>query len=155
MSLYKQMEYIGLLMHRVLNNEAPEYVSDLCTRPPSRYSNCRNCQFHLPRPRIYIFKRYISFPGAFLCNKLPLTIRSYSHSLSSFKRKLLVHTEAFTEEGLCQESASGRGRQTERKRWQRRSGFRVIGIAVAVIGHLRPSFYISSVPPGPPDADCF
>ena len=41
-------------------------------------------------------------------------------------------------------------RQTDRQR-QRRRGFRVIGIAVAVTGHFRPSFYTLSVPPSFPD----
>jgi len=40
MNLQKQPEYDkGLFMYRVLNNEAPEYLSNLYTHTPSRYSN--------------------------------------------------------------------------------------------------------------------
>ena len=40
MSLQKKLEYNkGLFMYRVLNNEAPEYISNLYTHTPSRYSN--------------------------------------------------------------------------------------------------------------------
>ena len=46
MSLQKQLEYNnGLLMYSVLNNEAPEYISNLYRHTPSRYSNSRN--YHL------------------------------------------------------------------------------------------------------------
>ena len=43
MSLHRQLEYnkglfMGLYMY---NNVAPEYISNLYTRPPSRYSNSR------------------------------------------------------------------------------------------------------------------
>jgi len=69
MGLHKQLEYNkGLFMYRVLNNEAPEYIPNMYTRPPSRYSNIRSYQRSLPRPRINIFKTSISFSGAFLWN---------------------------------------------------------------------------------------
>ena len=50
-------------------------------------------------------------------------------------------------------------RQTERQRQrqrqrQRRSAFGVIGIAIAMTGHWRPSFYTHSVPASPPDCLC-
>ena len=68
MSLQKQLEYNkGLFMYRLLSNEAPEYISNLYTHTPSRYSSSRN---YLPRPRIDIFKTSISFSGAFLCRVL-------------------------------------------------------------------------------------
>ena len=64
MSLQKQLEYNkGLFMYRVLSNEAPEYISNLYTHTPSRYSNSRNYHLSLPRPRIDIFKTSISFSG--------------------------------------------------------------------------------------------
>ena len=75
MNLQKQPEYNkGLFMYRVLSNEAPEYISNLYTHSftlavpnkpygfcvylltPSRYSNSRNCQLSLPRPKIDILK---------------------------------------------------------------------------------------------------
>ena len=53
MSLQKQPEYNkGLFMHKVLSNESPEYISNLYTHTPSRYSNSRNYHLSLPRPRI-------------------------------------------------------------------------------------------------------
>ena len=98
MSLQKQLEYNkGFFMYRVLSNEAPEYISNLYTHShtPSRYSNSRNYEISLPRPRIDIFKTSISFSGAYLRNNLPLTVRS-CQSLSSFKRKLRAHLEVVT-----------------------------------------------------------
>ena len=61
-SLQKQLEYNkGLFMCRVLNNEAPGYISNLYTHIPSRYSNSRNYHLSLSRPRIDIFKTSVSF----------------------------------------------------------------------------------------------
>ena len=100
MSLQKQLEYNkGLFMYKILNNEAPEYISNLYTQTPSRYSNSRNYKLSLPRPRIDIVKTNISFSGALLWNNLPLTVIS-CQSLSSFERKLRAHLEAVTEDGL-------------------------------------------------------
>ena len=85
MSPQKQLECNkGLFIYKVLNNEAPEYISNLYTHTPSRYSTFRNYQLNLPRPRIDMFRTRISFSGVFLCNSLPLTVRS-CQSLSSFK----------------------------------------------------------------------
>ena len=96
MSLQKQLEYNnGLFMYRLLSNEAPEYISNLYTHTPARYSNSRNYHLSLPRPRIDIFKTSISFSGTYLWNNLPLTVRS-CQSLSSFKRKLRAHLEVVT-----------------------------------------------------------
>ena len=62
MSLQKQLENSKVFfMYRVLSNEAPDYISNLYTRTPSRYSNSRNYQLSLPRPRINIFKTSRSF----------------------------------------------------------------------------------------------
>ena len=66
-SLQKQPEYNkGLFMYRVLCNEAPEYITCTHTHTSSRYSNFRNCQLSLPRPRTDILKTSISFSGAYL-----------------------------------------------------------------------------------------
>ena len=70
-----------LFMYRVINNETPEFISNMYTPPPSRCFNSRDYQLHLPRPRIDIFKRGIAFSAAVLYNKLPPIVRSY-HSLS-------------------------------------------------------------------------
>ena len=96
MSLQKQLEYNeGLFMYRLLSNKAPEYISNLYTHTPSRYSNSRNYYLSLPRPRIDIFKTSISFSGAYLWNNLPLTVRS-CQSFSSFKHKLRELLEVVT-----------------------------------------------------------
>ena len=97
MSLQKQLEYDkGLFIYRVLSNEAPEYISNLYTHTPSRYSSSRN---YLPRLRIDIFKTGISFSGAYLWNNLPLTVRS-CQSLSSIKHRLCAHLQVVTYDGL-------------------------------------------------------
>ena len=81
-SIHKQMECNkDLFMYRVINNETPEFISNMYTPPPSRCFNSRDYQLHLPRPRIDIFKRGIAFSAAVLYNKLPPIVRSY-HSLS-------------------------------------------------------------------------
>ena len=97
MSLQKQLEFNkGLFMYRVLSNEALEYIANLYTHTPSRYSNPRNYQLSLPRPKIRMFKTSISFTGAYLWNNyLPLTVRS-CQSLISFKRKIRAHLEVVT-----------------------------------------------------------
>ena len=60
MSLQKQPEYNKcLFMYSVLSNEAPEYISNLYTHTSSRYSNSRNYQLSLPRPRIDIYSKQV------------------------------------------------------------------------------------------------
>ena len=66
-----------------------------CTHTPSSYSNSKNYQLSLPRPRIDIFRTSISFSGVFLWNNLFLTVRC-CQSLSSFKRKVCAHLEVVT-----------------------------------------------------------
>ena len=102
MSLQKQIEYNkGLFIYRLLSNEAPGYISNLYahTLPhdiPTLGTITLVC---LARPRIDIFKTSISFSGAYLWNSLPLTVRP-CQSLSSCKRKLRVHLEVVTQDGL-------------------------------------------------------
>jgi hypothetical protein len=96
LSLHRQLEYNkGVFMYRALTNDAPEYISSMYAPRRSRYSNSRNNQLGLPRPRIDLLKTSIAFSGAFLWNHLPQTLRC-CHSLSSFKRNLRVHLEAVT-----------------------------------------------------------
>ena len=96
MNLQKQPEYNkGLFMYRVLNNEAPEYISNLYKHTPSRYSNSRNYKLSLPRPRIDVFRTSIPFAGAFLWNNLPLTLRSCQSFISS-RRRFRAHLQAAT-----------------------------------------------------------
>ena len=97
-------------MYSVLSHEAPEYISNLYTFSPSRYSNSRNYQLSLSRPRTDIFKTSISFSGAYLWNSLPLTVRSFQ-SLNFFKRKLRAHLEVHRMD--CDIISLGKERQTE------------------------------------------
>ena len=87
MSLHLQVEYSkGLFMYKVLNNEAPEYISNLYTCSPLCYSSSRNYRLSLPRPTIDTSKTIMAFSDAFLWNSyLSLTTRS-CNSLSSFKQ---------------------------------------------------------------------
>ena len=68
MGLQKQPEYNkGLFMYRVLNNKAPEYISNLYTHTlPHAISTVRT----LSLVCLGIFKTGISFSGAFLWNNL-------------------------------------------------------------------------------------
>ena len=64
MSLQKQLEYNkSLFMYSVLGNEAPEYISNLYTHTPSRYSNSRNYHLSLLRPRIDIVQELCESRG--------------------------------------------------------------------------------------------
>ena len=60
MSRQKQLEdNKGLFIYRVLSNEAQEYISGLYIHTSSRYSNSRNYQLSLPRPRIDIYSKQV------------------------------------------------------------------------------------------------
>ena len=140
MSLQKHLEYNkGLFMYRVLSSEAPEYISNLYTHIPSCYSNSRNYQLSLPRPRIDIFKTRISFSGAYLWNNLPLRVRS-CQSLSSFKCSCTPWSRLHRMD--CDVILLGRERETD---W----GFWVI--AIAMTGHLGPILYTHRTPLSPSD----
>ena len=116
-------------------------IPNLYIHPPSLYSNSRNYQLSLARPRIDIFRTNIAFSGAFLWNNLPLTVRS-CHSLSSFKRKLRAHLEVVAKDGLWPHTKT---KKNARGEWHR--GFRLI-----VSDCLRPSFYTHAVLPSLPTA---
>ena len=97
MNLHQQLQYnMGVFMYKALNYTAPEYISNMYTHPPSRYSNSRNNYLDLPRTSIDIFKTSIAYAGALLWNNLPLNIRPCS-SLCSSKRNLCQHLKAFTQ----------------------------------------------------------
>ena len=84
MNLRKELEdNKSLFMYRVINNETPEYMSNLYRRPSSRYSNSRNYQLSLPRPMTDIFKTSIAFCRAFLWNNLPVTLLVRVYDISN------------------------------------------------------------------------
>ena len=73
-------------MHKVLNNDSPNYLAQLFISHQSHYTNSRN-DLYVPRPRLDLFKTSISFAGASLWNSLPQNIKSCI-SLPCFKRNL-------------------------------------------------------------------
>ena len=98
LNLPQQLTYNkGIFMHKVLNNNSPNYLAQLNNNSPnylaqlftshqSCYTNCWN-NLYVPRPRLDLFKTSISFAGASLWNSLPQNIKSCI-SLSCFKLNL-------------------------------------------------------------------
>ena len=83
LNLLQQLAYNkGIFMHKVLNNNSPNYLAQLFISHRSHYTNSRN-NLYVPRPRLYLFKTSISFPGASLWNSLPQNIKSCSSLLVS------------------------------------------------------------------------
>ena len=95
MSLQKQLEYKkGFFMYKVFNNEAPDFISNMYTHPPSRYSNSRNYQLRLPRPRIGIWKQVnfslVLFNGAtYLCRPCQSVNQSILYFMSVYIEVIL------------------------------------------------------------------
>ena len=75
-----------IFMHKVLNNNSPNYLAQLFISHQSNYTNSRN-NFYVPRPRLDLFKTSISFAGASLWNSLPQNVKSCI-SVPCFKRNL-------------------------------------------------------------------
>ena len=87
LNLPQQLAYNkGIFMHKVLNNNSPNYLAQLFISNQSHYTNSRN-NLYVPRPRLDLFKTSISFAGASLWNSLPQNVKSCI-SLSCFKRNL-------------------------------------------------------------------
>ena len=87
LNLPQQLAYYkGIFMHKVPNNNSPNYLAQLFISHQSHYTNSRN-NLYLPRPRLDLFKTSISFAGASLWNSLPQNIKSCI-SLPCFKRNL-------------------------------------------------------------------
>ena len=76
LNLPQQLVYTkGIFMHKVLNNNSPNYLAQLFISHQSHYTNSRN-NLYVPRPRFDLFKTSISFAGASLWNSLPQNIKS-------------------------------------------------------------------------------
>ena len=73
-------------MHKVLNNNSPNYLAQFFISHQSHYTNPRN-NLYVPRPRLDLFKTSISFAGASLWNSLHQNIKSCI-SVRCFKRNL-------------------------------------------------------------------
>ena len=87
LNLPQQLAYNkGIFMHKVLNNNSPNYLAQLFISHQSHYTNSRN-NFYVPRPQPDLFKAITSFSGASLWNSLPQNIKSCI-SLPCFKRNL-------------------------------------------------------------------
>ena len=76
LNLPQQLDYNkGIFMHKVLNNNSPNYLAQLFISHQSHYTYSRNNLF-VPSPRLDLFKTSISFVGAPLWNSLPQNIKS-------------------------------------------------------------------------------
>ena len=73
-------------MHKVLNNNSPNYLAQLFISHQSHYINSRN-NLYVPRPRLDLFETSTSFTGASLWNYLLQKIKSCI-SLPCFIRNL-------------------------------------------------------------------
>ena len=52
----------GVFMHKVLNNNSPNYLAQLIISHQSHYTNSRN-NLYVPRPRLNLLKTKMSFTG--------------------------------------------------------------------------------------------
>ena len=86
--LQKMLHYNKcLLVYKVQNELAPEYLSQFLKPATNRYGSEN---YILPRTRIDLFKSSFAFSGASLWNSLPSNARS-SNTLTGFKHVLYEH----------------------------------------------------------------
>ena len=74
-------------MYKILNGQAPTYLSDLFTRANGSMGyNLRRSELNvkIPQPKTEYLKRSLSYSGATLWNSLPHNIRD-ANKLSTFK----------------------------------------------------------------------
>lgn len=76
----------SVFMHKILHDQAPEYLTHLFQSTPSRYSTFKH-NLACPKPRIDIFKTSLSYSGAYVWNSLPTCLKSTSN-LKTFKTHL-------------------------------------------------------------------
>ena len=77
LNLPQQLAYNrGICMHKVLNNNSPDYLAQLFFSHQSHYTNSRN-NLYVSRPRFGLFKTSVSFAGASIWNSLPQNIKWY------------------------------------------------------------------------------
>ena len=87
LNLPQQLAYNkGIFMHKVLNNNSPNYLAQLFISHQSHYTNSRN-NLCVPKPRLDLFKTSVSFAGASLWNSLLQNIKSCI-SIPCFERNL-------------------------------------------------------------------
>ena len=81
----------AIMMFKVLNNLAPEYLTDLFCRTNQVHDyNLRNSDLNLvlPKPKINFLRKSFSYSGAVLWNSLPRNVR-LAQSLFGFKRSMM------------------------------------------------------------------
>ena len=76
----------GVFVFKSGSGTMPEYITSLFTRPMSSQCSSRISIYHLPHPRLDLFKTSVSFSGATLWNNLPQSLKS-CQTLPVFKRK--------------------------------------------------------------------
>ena len=80
----------GIMMYKVLNNLAPEYLKDLFRETNQVHDHdLRNSDLNLlpPKPKSNLLKKSFSYSGAVIWNSLPRHVR-LANSLTEFKRSL-------------------------------------------------------------------
>jgi hypothetical protein len=65
----------AMLMHKIVDGKAPQYLLTMFRHSQTRYINQRN-NLVVTRPRIDLFKTSFSFSGASLWNSLPTKVKS-------------------------------------------------------------------------------
>jgi hypothetical protein len=78
----------AVTMHKILNNQAPEYLVSLFNFSQSPYSY-HKLNLSFPKPRLDIYKTSLAYSGVSVWNSLPIEIRSQA-SLKAFKK--MVHS---------------------------------------------------------------
>ena len=83
LNLSQQLAYNkGIFMHKVLNNNSPNYLAQLFISLQSDYTNSRN-NLCVPRPRLDLFKTSISF-----CWSVPLELPASNYKILCFSSLL-------------------------------------------------------------------
>ena len=80
----------AIMMYKVLNNLAPEYLKDLFRETNQVHDHdLRNSDLNLlpPKPKSNLLKKSFSYSGAVIWNSLPRHVR-LANSLTEFKRSL-------------------------------------------------------------------
>jgi len=91
---------LGITVHRCLQNEAPQYLMDYCTRTSDvssrqRLRSANRHQLMIPRHRRSTFdRRAFSVAGPMEWNSLPYSLRDPARSTDGFKSALKTHLSA-------------------------------------------------------------
>ena len=80
----------ALLVFKILNDQAPNYLEALLCRATVRYGSLNLIK---PFPRIDLFQTSLSFSGADNWNTLPYELKK-TQTISSFKRNLKKHIKS-------------------------------------------------------------